>query len=194
MNKRDKITLSVFLIFSAYFLIEFKQVDSVTLANTVIKNKIGCSLDINYNMVSTINLLLILGITVKYFQMCLNIEKQYEYIHNLEDKINVISNEKLITREGYSYLKEYPLLSALIHRIYNFFLPVAIILSMGLKIYIICRGGFGILTAINIIISFLTILCASLYLLFVYRKVRFVSLINKIVKKLFVLLHLYKED
>lgn len=192
--KRDKITLAIFILFSAYFLVEFKQVDSVTVTNILIKKKVGLSLDINYTVLSTAMLLLILGTTVKYFQMCLNIQKQYDYIHNLENKINIISDEKLITRKGYSYLKEYPLLSALIHRIYNFFLPLGIILSMSLKIYKICKTGLGILTAINIVIGFLIILCTSLHLLFVYRKVNFVKWLNKSVKKLFVLLHLYKED
>lgn len=64
---------------------------------------------INYNLLVTAMLLSVLLITMKYFQLCLNIEKQYSYIHNIEDKLNSISEERLITREDYSYLKEYPL-------------------------------------------------------------------------------------
>lgn len=139
-------------------------------------------------------LTLILGTTIKYFQMCLNIEKQYEYIHKLEAKINTIANEKLITREGFSYLQEYPLLSALIHRMYTLFLPIGLILSMLSKFYTICKNGINLIDSLNIIIVFLIMFCTFLYLLFTYREVRFVKITNVYVKKLFVLIHLYKED
>lgn len=177
-----------------YFMAEVKPTYSVTVANSWIKNKVGVSLGLNYNLISTSILLLLLWNLIKYFQLCLNIEKQYDYIHKLEDKLNDLSGEYLITREGHHYLNQFPLLSAIIHRIFNFFLPLGIILSMVLKVLIIPLEDFRIMSMINVFIQLLIILICFLYLLFVYRDVPIIQDLNEQVKKVLIKVHLYKED
>lgn len=194
LNKRDKLTLYLFGSLILYFLVEIKPSDSVTIANTFVKSKVGTSLDINYSILSTAVLLFLLWSVIRYFQLCLYIEKQYNYIHELEDKINGASGQKLITREGYSYLNEYPLLTALIHRIYNFFLPIGISFSMLVKIVIVPFQDFSFLYLVNIFAQFMIILCSFLYLLFSYRDIEFVQKLNTTVKSFFIKIHLYKED
>lgn len=194
LNKRDKLTLYILLLLLTFFLIELKPSNSVIIANKWLENKMGFAIDINYNILITAILLFILGVTVKYFQICLNIEKQYNYIHSLENKMNSISIDKLITREGYSYLKEYPLLSALIHRLYNFLLPIGLILAMTIKVYQLYKDNLNYITITNIFIGILVIVFTCLYLLFVHREIKFVESINKIMKKIFVFIHLYKDD
>lgn len=192
--KRDKLTISVFISFIIYFLIEVKPLHSVNIANTWAKDKLGVSLGINYSLLSTTILLFLLWYIIRYFQMCLNIEKQYDYIHKLENKINKMIEKDFITREGHSYLSEYPLLSALIHRIYNFFLPIGIAISFVIKIIFIPSHDFSALYIVNIIIQLMIILCIFLYLLFTYRDIEFVKKLNDIVKSFFIKIHLYKED
>lgn len=192
--KRDKLTLNVFASIILYFLVEIKPSHSVSLANSLAKDKIGIPLGINYSLLSTAILLFLLWSVIRYFQMCLNIEKQYNYIHNLESKINNLLGDELITREGHSYLEDYPLLSALIHRIYNFFLPIGITVSMVIKIIIIPVHDFSILYIVNIILQLMIILCSFLYLLFIYRDVPFAKKLNSNVKYIFIKVHLYKED
>lgn len=194
LNKRDKLTLYLFGSLILYFLVEINPLDSLTIANTFVKSKIGGSIDINYSLLSTGVLLFLLWSVIRYFQLCLYIEKQYNYIHELESKINLASGQDIITREGYSYLSEYPLLTALIHRIYNFFLPIGISISMVVKIVIIPIYDFSFLYLINIFTQLMIILCSFLYLLFSYREVGFVQKLNSTVKSLFIKIHLYKED
>lgn len=194
LTKRDRLTLYLFGSLILYFLVEIKPLDSVTIANTFVKSKIGGSIDINYSLLSTGVLLFLLWSVIRYFQLCLYIEKQYNYIHEVESKINLASGQNIITREGYSYLSEYPLLPALIHRIYNFFLPIGISLSMAVKIVIIPFYDFSFLYLINIFTQLMIILCSFLYLLFSYREVGFVQKLNSTVKSLFIKIHLYKED
>lgn len=194
LAKRDKLTWILFSLLIVYFLVEFKTVESINIANFIVKDKLGESILINYNLLVTAMLLSILLITMKYFQLCLNIEKQYSYIHNIEDKLNSISEERLITREGYSYLKEYPLLSALLHRIYVVFLPVGIITSMVIKINMLVKNPLSIVMIFNIVIGSAIIVITFLYILFSFRNVKFIRIVNKIIKKLFILLHLYEEE
>lgn len=194
LTKRDKLTLYLFGSLFLYFLVEIKPSDSVTIANTFVKSKVGTSLDINYSILSTAVLLFLLWSVIRYFQLCLYIEKQYNYIHELESKINLAFGQKLITREGYSYLNEYPLLPALIHRIYNFFLPIGLSFSMLVKIVIVPFHDFSFLYLVNIFTQFMIILCSFLYLLFSYRDIRFVQKLNSTTKSIFIKIHLYKED
>lgn len=177
-----------------HFITEIKPTHSVTVANSLIKDKIGVSLGLNYSLISTAILLLLFWNLLKYFQLCLNIDKQYDYIHKLEDKLNYLSGDELITREGYHYLNQYPLLSAVIHRIYNFFLPMGIIFSIILKMFVIPFQDFDFLSIVNIFIQILIILICFLYLLFIYRDISFVYKLNEQVKKVFIKIHLYKED
>ncbi|GEM_PF-677365 len=192
--KRDKVTLLSLILLVIYFLIEFKTIDSVFLANKWVEKNLNLSLNINYNLLTTAILLLLLWSTMKYFQLCLNIEKQYNYIHEVEAELNKLADKDIITREGYSYLNDYPLLSALIHRLYNFFIPILLIFSMIFKVFKILYNFNGISSFLNIFIVSLIILCTFLYMLFTYRDINYVSKINYYIKKLFVLIHLYKED
>lgn len=194
ITKRDKMTLNVFLSFIFYFLIEIKPLHSVNIANTWIKDKVGISLGINYNFLSTTILLFLLWSIIRYFQMCLNIESQYDYIHKLEKKINILVEKDFITREGHSYLAEYPLLKALIHRMYIFFLPVGIGLSFIIKIIFIPPYDLSLLSLVNIFIQLMIVLLVFLYLLFTHRSVALVQKLNNLVKSLFIKFYLYTED
>ncbi|HII4514162.1 hypothetical protein [Clostridium perfringens] len=126
--------------------------------------------------------------------MCLYVEKQYNYIHELEGKINAIASQDIVVREGYNYLNDYPLLSAFIHRVYNFFLPIFIIVSMVIKIYFLTKETMSLIIYFNIFLGICIILITFLYILFVYREIKFVSDINNLVKKIFVLIHLYEDE
>lgn len=213
LDKRDKTTIYLFLILIIYSLVEFQQIDSESILNDLCKKYISVSLNINYSLITTVILTLVFTFTMKYFQMCLSIERQYKYIDNIELNINTISNQKLITRESYSYLDSYPLLSAFIHRIYSFLLPIALVILMFIKlsyifadlinqINVLKENGFifiisskpVIISLINLLISALTILTTILYLLFTHKDINWVGKVNKQFKKIFVLLHLYKED
>ncbi|WP_455809196.1 hypothetical protein [Clostridium butyricum] len=213
IDKRDKITRYLFLVLILYSLTEFKQIDSSSVFNDLCKKYLGISLNINYVLITTIILFCIFTCTIKYFQMCMNIEKQYSYIHKIESDLNHICGQNLISREGYSYLEDYPLFSAFLHRIYMFFLPLALVILMFVKsyyIFILLISSINIssgknftcillehsiiISFINLIISLSTILTTVLYLLFIYRDKEWVKNINNKFKKIFVLLHLYKED
>lgn len=194
LMKRDKVTMLSLFIVIVYFLVEFKTTDSLFLANKWIENNLSFSFNINYSILSTAILLLLLWYIIKYFQLCVNIDKQYNYIHQVESKLNALINEDIITREGYSYLNDYPLLSALIHRLYNFFFPLLLINSMVYKGAKIVYNFKGLISILNVFIVGLIILCTFLYLLFIYRDINWIRAINSYTKKIFILIHLYQED
>mgnify|MGYP001563594331 CR=1 FL=1 len=75
-------------------------------------------------------------VVLKYCQVSINIEGQYNYLHNLEEKIsNFFQDEKIYCREGKAYLDNYPLFSNLVWMFYVFFFPQIVIISTILIIY-----------------------------------------------------------
>jgi hypothetical protein len=75
-------------------------------------------------------------IVLKYCQLSILIERQYDYLHKLEDRIsNFFGDLIAYCREGRAYLDNYPLFSDLAWIFYVAIFPIIIILSIGLLIY-----------------------------------------------------------
>ena len=51
---------------------------------------------------------LVLMFALRYFQLTVFVERQYAYLHQLEEKIDKALGGDILTREGKSYLAEYP--------------------------------------------------------------------------------------
>jgi hypothetical protein len=78
----------------------------------------------------------VLVITLRYCQASINVERQYKYLHTLEDKISAeLKDDELYRREGRAYKSEYPLFSWWAWRFYVVVLPVIAIIATGVLIY-----------------------------------------------------------
>ena len=106
-----------------------------------------------------------MSLIIKYYQVNLLIEKQYEYINSIENRINSIIGEEIITREGKDYVLNYPIVKDIIHSIYTIVFPI-IILSYSVFriirqiIYIQSKCSFsGIIDiTISVMICILTVI------------------------------------
>src|SRR5215211_6194450 len=78
----------------------------------------------------------VLVLTLRYCQASTNVERQYKYLHTLEDKISAeLKDDELYRREGRAYKTEYPLFSWWAWRFYVVVLPVIAITATGVLIY-----------------------------------------------------------
>jgi hypothetical protein len=78
----------------------------------------------------------VLVITLRYCQASINVERQYKYLHTLEDKISAeLKDDELYRREGRAYKSEYPLFSWWAWRFYVVVLPVIAIIVTVVLIY-----------------------------------------------------------
>src|SRR3712207_5106984 len=121
----------------------------------------------------------VLVITLRYCQASTNVERQYQYLHTLEDKISAeLGDKELYRREGRAYKSEYPLFSWWAWRFYVVVLPVIAIIATGVLIYQEWTGLeypllgkiFDLVSASGVLVSF------ALY--------RIVPLASRAVKKL----------
>jgi hypothetical protein len=78
----------------------------------------------------------VLVITLRYCQASINVERQYKYLHTLEDTISAeLKDDELYRREGRVYKSDYPLFSWWAWRFYVIVLPVIAIVATGVLIY-----------------------------------------------------------
>lgn len=80
---------------------------------------------------------LLLSVVLRYCQTVVGLERQYSYIHKLEKELaKFYPSEVAFTREGVSYLKDYPRLSDWAHILYTWVFPAFLLVTITAKIYI----------------------------------------------------------
>lgn len=141
IRDREKQRDRLFLFIIALIGILFLEIQYAEIFPNIFKNINLESFNLN---LSTIPIFVFLSITwtylfvliLKYCQIAIGIEKQYEYLHILEKKISNIFNDKEIyNREGRAYLKNYPIFSEFAWIFYVLIFPIIAILSTALLLY-----------------------------------------------------------
>ena len=138
IRNREKQRDRLFLFIIALIGILFLEIQYAEIFPNIFKSINLESFNLN---LSTIPIFVFLSITwtylfvliLKYCQIAIGIEKQYEYLHILEKKISDIFNDKEIySREGRAYLKNYPIFSEFAWIFYVLIFPIIAILSTAL--------------------------------------------------------------
>jgi len=121
----------------ALFSLQFTSTELVNNALVgLVKKQIEISIDKNSSLFATLLWFLIFGLSSRYYQIVIQIERQYDYIHHLEEALNSRYNgTRLFTREGKSYLNEYPLFSNWVWILYTLAFPLIILLCIVIRIY-----------------------------------------------------------
>ena len=104
-----------------------------SLTNDIAKEKLGIKLTLDSTILSNVLMLLLFVFLVRYYQICVSIERTYAYIHHIEEKLNNLFSPDFITREGKSYLKEYPMYSNVVDIFYKIIYPGLIIFTCYLR-------------------------------------------------------------
>ncbi len=134
VKRRDRAMLLV-IITAAFFAFQTIFPSAADLAITdYLSFKFGLTLGINLSIIGNVVWVLILLFTLRYFQTAVFVERQYTYLHQLEDKLNVAIGQNLITREGKSYLADYPRFSDWMWMIYTIILPILLFFVTCVKI------------------------------------------------------------
>jgi hypothetical protein len=100
-----------------------------------IQKKLDINAALSVNLIGSLIWFTLLYVTVKYFQTVINIEKQYNYTHQLEKELAKSYNGKAFTREGVTYLKNYALFSDWVHIIYWYIFPALFTIVITIKIF-----------------------------------------------------------
>jgi hypothetical protein len=100
----------------------------------LIKLQYGISTVIGLSILTSLLWFSVLFAAIRYFQTVITLEKGYNYIHQIEAELSKFYPGQLFTREGVSYLKNYPFFSEWVNFVYRIIFPITLMLITGLKI------------------------------------------------------------
>lgn len=135
IKQRDTLFYGLLVILAVFTLQLSSTEVVVNIVNEYVSKTTGVKFGKNVDFISTLLWFLLLGFTTRYFQVVLEIERQYGYLHTLEKQLNgFYPHSKAFTREGKSYLSKYPLFSNWVWLLYTLFFPILIIFCVVVRI------------------------------------------------------------
>lgn len=88
----------------------------------------------NFQIIETGLLFALMLLIVRYLQLVVTVERQYTYIHWLEDRLNEFFGEELITFEGKFYGSNYPPILGCLNLVYKYCVPAIFVSVVILQI------------------------------------------------------------
>ena len=132
-------------------------------------DKLGINIKFELKVLELFNWFIISYLTIRYYQINANIEKNYKYIHNIEDVLE--KKYKLpIYREGKNYLEQYPMFLTFSYIFYKYVFPILFSICVAIKVIfnIINKLSLPFLI-ISIIVSIFLIIINISYFAFNYK-------------------------
>lgn len=156
-RKEREIIFYALLFVISFFSLQITSADFANIAfSEFAKQQSGISIDKNSDFLSSLSWLLLFGLSAKYYQIHTRIEREYKYLHSIEEIINAYYPKSMaFTREGKSYLSNYPAFSDWMDFVYKTIFPLSIVISSTTKIYRECftANVMHLILYVSIIIS-----------------------------------------
>lgn len=134
IKNRDRSFLFILILLGVMAFQLFSPQQSDTVLTQVVQNKLNVDASLSINFIGSLIWFGLLAVAIRYFQSVINLEKQYGYVHDLEKEIAKDFGGKAFSREGKSYLKDYPLFSDWLHIIYWVIFPLLLLVGVTAKI------------------------------------------------------------
>lgn len=172
-KSRDRMFVLAILIVGALFFQFYLPQSSSSTISSFLSQKTGFFVSSNTNVINVILWFSLFAVILRYFQQVVTSERQYPYLHGLEGKINnLCEDSNFISKEGKSYLGNYPLFSDWIHWMYRAVFPLILIVVITIKIVSEWSSPEKIM--ISLIFNSVVFVCiavtVSLYLCYLYYK------------------------
>ncbi|MCK5591890.1 MAG: hypothetical protein KAI72_08045 [Candidatus Pacebacteria bacterium] len=173
VKHRDKLFYSLLIVLGLFTI----QSLSPEIVAEVMQDKAGESVAAiivnDINLISTLLWFALFGLSSRYFQINIRIERQYDYIHSLESGLNSFYPcSKAFTREGKSYLNKYPLFLNWMSILYTIVFPMLILFVVSIQILDEIKSDNEnlVLDSMCCLVIYISVI---LYLLMIHGKTKF---------------------
>lgn len=172
LRRRDRLSVYLLLTLMIMFLEVVSPTGTETIISKLISKYLGNDATLETRLIRCLTWFFLFGLVVRYCQIVVLVERQYAYLHKLEKELaSFFSNGIPFTREGISYLENYPKLSKWSHILYMWVFPLILLLSTGVKIWIeFPNDSFYFTWIISVIFCLMTWITIGFYLRFVICK------------------------
>ena len=170
---RNRIFLFILILLGLQFFQIFAPSETSKVIIDLLKSKAGLQISFHQYAIDAIVWFVLLSVIIRYYQVNIYIDRQYNYIHGIEDTFKKMTDEKLIFREGYAYLSNYPKFSEGIYLLYIWIFPVLILFTGALKIYNDYPGKWRLSYIFSAIFFLAIVVFTYLYLQFHFYKKKY---------------------
>jgi hypothetical protein len=173
LGQRDRLFAYIVVAIALMLLRVVAPEETDAAIGGLIAQSLALAATVSLTLIGTALWFVLLALVIRYFQTVIYIERQYDYIHALENLLAPnYEGGTAFTREGKSYLSDYPLFSKWTWALYTIVFPVLLIVVLGVKIIAELRRAinfswllvFDALTFVAISVS------VVLYLVSLHRK------------------------
>lgn len=133
-KSRDNNFLAMLILLGVMAFQFVSPAHSQSVLTQIAHNKLGVDANLSVNFLGSLVWFALLYVAIRYFQAVINLEKQYNYSHDLEELLSKNYDGKAFTREGKSYLKNYPIFSDWVHIVYRTIFPLLLLVAVLVKI------------------------------------------------------------
>ena len=137
LDRRNRLFF-LLLLSVGLFTINITATDfSAAVISQVVEKSSGIKLGSGPEVFSSLLWLAVAGMAIRYFQLVVQIERQYSYLHALEIELNNYYPDSSVafTREGVSYKSNYPIFSSWLHIVYTKMFPILLAVIGIINIY-----------------------------------------------------------
>lgn len=170
IKNRNKFFVYLILIITFHFLLMVEPNSILQVLSSVLANKYNLNIQFSVSIIQSLIWIVLLYVTIRYYQETINIEQQYKYIHMMEKELNKKSKLK-IDREGKNYLSDYPVVKDMIHFIYQYIFPIIYLCLIIIKIVNeLYNSGLTFCTFLDGVICDICVCLTIAYIVYLWKK------------------------
>ena len=166
---RNKNYIILCLLEALSFLVLFNAEKAYSVFQYIINIKVENPMELGDSILRPLLWTLVLYVSIRYCQNTIYVERQYKYIHKLEEKISATIKD--FNREGFNYLSNRPLVLKFIHIFYTWISPSLFIAINSIRLLMEIKNlGWGTYLLFDGSIYILIIILSVSYMCFINPK------------------------
>lgn len=170
IKQRNRLFAWLFLVMAIHFLFAASPESILAVIVGIAQKQYNVDLSNQMSIIQSSLWVMLLYLTMRYYQSTVYVERQYRYIHSLEADIANITSTKF-DREGTNYLLTYPKMNNFIDFLYKWFFPLVYAAVICYKIVTEYSKSFSLLFSLfNGMVFCACLLLDILYLAFLHGK------------------------
>lgn len=168
-TERNKLFIILAFIITLQFLFTLDPDSLLQALSNWLAESFNVNITVEFSIIQSLLWFVLLYFTIRYYQVNTYIERQYNFIHELEESISCLSNYKF-GRESFNYLSKYPLLLDFISIIYRVIFPALYLIILTIKIvYEIYAHTPCFALILDIVLALCCFVLTILYLSFLHK-------------------------
>lgn len=135
LRMRDLLFLGVLIAVTIMLYGVFLPQKAGDVVNQFIIGRLSLKNPIDVTFIDSVIWFALFSLVLRYFQNVVSIERQYDYIHMLEERLCRYYDGEVFTREGKSYKENSPLFSKWAWIVYTIVFPALLLIVVSMKIF-----------------------------------------------------------